>query len=215
LRPRALVFRAVERFAPAPAVFARVPVADGVAVEADAALRAPPVFVVRDFAALDFAALDRADAERDVLVLARDPADRDPLEARPAELRDEVEEDDPSSVPHLPVMTRWAASATASAMMLPSLVALDIMLVAACDAVSAASRPASRIFRRALGLALIAAAAAAKPAASISLLIAALAILSIVSLPDEEPDDPEPEERLLDDPVFGDFAIVTSSKWYG
>jgi len=62
----------------------------------------------------------------------------------------------------------------------PSLVALDIMLVAACDAVSAASRPASRILRRADGLALIAAAAAARPAASISLLIAALASLSTV-----------------------------------
>jgi hypothetical protein len=48
--------------------------------------------------------------------------------------------------------------------------------------VSAASRPASRIARRAFGLALIAAAAAARPAASISLLIAALASLSTVSL---------------------------------
>jgi hypothetical protein len=87
----------------------------------------------------------------------------------------------PSSPVHLPDNTRCAASATASAMIEPSLVALDIMFVAACDAVSAASRPASRIARRAFGLALIAAAAAARPAASISLLIAALAILSIVS----------------------------------
>jgi hypothetical protein len=62
------------------------------------------------------------------------------------------------------------------------LVALAITLVAACEAVSAASRPASRIARRAFGLALIAAAAAARPAASISLLIAALASLSTVSL---------------------------------
>src|SRR6476659_3268413 len=70
----------------------------------------------------------------------------------------------------------------------PSLVALAIMLVAACEAVSAASRPASRIARRAFGLALIAAAAAARPAASISLLIAALASLSTVSLRElEEP----------------------------
>src|SRR6476619_1752657 len=68
----------------------------------------------------------------------------------------------------------------------PSLVALAIMLVAACDAVSAASRPASRILRRAAGLALIAAAAAAKPAASISLLIAALASLSRVSFFEED-----------------------------
>ena len=58
-------------------------------------------------------------------------------------------------------------------------------------AVSAASSPASRIARRAFGLALIAAAAAARPAASISLLIAALASLSTVSLPvpDEEPEE--------------------------
>jgi hypothetical protein len=91
-----------------------------------------------------------------------------------------------SSIAHLPDMTRCAASATASAMREPSLVALAIMLVAACEAVSAASSPASRIARRALGLALIAAAAAASPAASISLLIAALASLSTVSLPEEE-----------------------------
>ncbi|HEY1143558.1 MAG TPA: hypothetical protein VGE68_05945 [Sphingomicrobium sp.] len=90
----------------------------------------------------------------------------------------------PSSAVHLPDITRCAASATASAINEPSLVALAIILVAACDAVSAASRPASRIARRALGLALIAAAAAANPAASISLLIAALASLSTVSLPE-------------------------------
>ena len=82
----------------------------------------------------------------------------------------------------------------------PSLVALDIMLLAACDAVSAASRPASRIFRRADGLALIAAAAAARPAASISLLIAALASLSTVSEPDED----------LEELFFADFAIASS-----
>jgi hypothetical protein len=89
---------------------------------------------------------------------------------------------------HLPDITRCAASATASAMIEPNLVALAIMLLAALDAVSAASRPASRILRRADGLALIAAAAAASPAASISLLIAALASLSAV-LPDEERDE--------------------------
>ena len=87
---------------------------------------------------------------------------------------------------HLPDITRCAASATASAMIEPSRVALDIMLVAAWDAVSAASRPASRILRRAEGLALIAAAAAARPAASISLLIAALASLSTVLSPELE-----------------------------
>jgi len=86
---------------------------------------------------------------------------------------------------HLPDITRCAASATASAMIEPSRVALDIMLFAACDALSAASSPASRIARRAFGLALIAAAAAASPAASISLLIAALASLSTVALPDD------------------------------
>src|SRR4051794_8009376 len=64
------------------------------------------------------------------------------------------------------------------------------MLLAAVDAVSAASSPASRIARRAFGLALIAAAAAASPAASISLLIAPLASLSTVLLPELE-DDPE------------------------
>ena len=95
---------------------------------------------------------------------------------------------------HLPDITRCAASATASAMIEPSLVALDTMLLAACDAVSAASRPASRIFLRAAGLAAIAAAAAVNPAASISLLIAALASLSIVSL-DLERDDDELELR--------------------
>jgi hypothetical protein len=49
--------------------------------------------------------------------------------------------------------------------------------------------------RRAAGLALIAAAAAARPAASISLLIAAFANLSIVSFERED----EPEEFLVED----------------
>ncbi|MFL6759716.1 hypothetical protein [Sphingomonas sp.] len=81
------------------------------------------------------------------------------------------------------------------------MVALAITLLAAWDAVSAASRPASRIARRAFGLALIAAAAAARPAASISLLIAALANLSTVSLPEEE----------LEDPLRADLAIASIS----
>jgi len=106
--------------------------------------------------------------------LARDP------------LVDAVRCDVESSSVHLPDITRCAASATASAISEPSLVALDIMLLAACDAVSAASSPASRIARRAFGLALIAAAAAARPAASISLLIAALASLSTVSLREDD-----------------------------
>jgi hypothetical protein len=73
------------------------------------------------------------------------------------------------------------------------------MLVAAVEAVSAASRPASRIARRAFGLALIAAAAAARPAASISLLIAAFASLSTVS----DDLDEDFEEVFL-----ADFAIA-------
>ncbi|MDQ3471116.1 MAG: hypothetical protein M3428_01840 [Pseudomonadota bacterium] len=72
--------------------------------------------------------------------------------------------------------------------------------MAAWLAESAASIPASRIFLRADGLALIAAAAAARPAASISLLIAALVILStVVSFEPREPeDDFEVDFRLLD-----------------
>jgi hypothetical protein len=115
---------------------------------------------------------------------------------------DELEPDDVLALPsidHLPLITRCAASATASAMIEPSLVALETTLLAAADAVSAASRPASRILRRAAGLALIAAAAAARPAASISLLIAALASLSMVSLPEVEREE---------EPLFGDLAIA-------
>ena len=121
------------------------------------------------------------------------------------------------SIDHLPVITRCAASATASAISDPSFVALDATLLAACCAVSAASRPASRIALRALGLAAIAAAAAVKPAASISLLIAAFAILSMVSEPDEreelvldEPDFEEPdlEELDLEELLRADFAIA-------
>jgi hypothetical protein len=166
-----------------------------------------------ELADVRFAVVERlAAVDRDVPDFARDALEREPLEARVPELCDDDEEDPeaPSSPLHLPLITRWAASATASAMMLPSLVALDIMLLAACDAVSAASSPASRILRRALGLALIAAAAAARPAASISLLIAALAILSMVSLA-EEPDEPELEDRFSAERVVVDFAIVKSS----
>jgi hypothetical protein len=108
------------------------------------------------------------------------------------------------SIVHLPDMMRWAASATASAISEPSLVALAIILLAAWEAESAASSPASRIARRALGLALIAAAAAASPAASISLLIAALASLSTVSLPLPEDD--------FEDVVREDLAIASISR---
>ena len=114
---------------------------------------------------------------------------RVPVERLDALLRPPlVPRDDPElalaspSNDHFPDMTRCAASATASAMSDPSLVALVTTFVAACDAESAASNPASLILRRAAGLALIAAAAAASPAASISLLIAAFANLSTVSL---------------------------------
>jgi hypothetical protein len=148
-------FRAVDaRVEPALAVFARDVV----------------VFLARDAAGL------RAAALRAVFLRPEDL--RALLRVRDAEPALLLE---PSSAVHLPDITRCAASATASAMIEPSLVALDITFVAAWDAVSAASSPASRILRRAAGLALIAAAAAARPAASISLLIAALASLSMVS----------------------------------
>ena len=134
----------------------------------------------------------------DALLLLPDDADAEPCRS------------------HFPDITRCAASATASAISEPSLVALDIMLVAACEAVSAASRPASRILRRAAGLALIAAAAAARPAASISLLIAALAIRSIVSFDEEDLDDVDFVDDDFDDDdleerLRGDLAMVTSS----
>jgi hypothetical protein len=121
-----------------------------------------------------------------------------------------------SSVAHLPDMKRCAASATASAISEPSLVALEATLLAACCAVSAASSPASRILRRAAGLALIAAAAAARPAASISLLIAALASLSTVLLPELEVDldelaRPDDDREVdLDELFLGDFAMAFS-----
>jgi hypothetical protein len=89
-----------------------------------------------------------------------------------------------------------------------------VTLRAARSAVSAASRPASRIFFRAAGLALIAAAAAASPAASISLLIAALASLSTVALPEleREPDELEREPELVEreELLRADLAIALS-----
>ena len=125
-----------------------------------------------------------------------------PLVALRAEPREDVEPEPALASPskdHLPDMTRWAASATASAINEPSFVALETTLLAAWEAVSAASSPASRILRRAAGLALIAAAAAARPAASISLLIAAFASLSTVSLVD-----------VFEELVFVDLAIALS-----
>ena len=147
---------------------------------------------VRDFVPLLFA---RDELARELADLARPPDgfERNALVLRAPPLRADDAPDvlapDPSAAVHFPDMTRCAASATASAMSEPSLVALAMTLVAAWLAVSAASRPASRIARLALGLALIAAAAAARPAASISLLIAAFAILSTVSLLEDDPEE--------------------------
>jgi hypothetical protein len=137
-------------------------------------------FAVEDFARppLDFAELERPADDR-----ARTAAPEDD-ELPPLLLVDEL----PSSVVQRPVSTRCAASATASAMIDPSRVALDTAAVAALLALSAASRPASRILRRAAGLALIAAAAAARPAASISRLIAIFATLSTVDSSEFEVD---------------------------
>jgi hypothetical protein len=159
-----------------------------------------------------FAALERVLVERDFgaagvareLVDLRAPPD---LLAEPDRPDDDAEASLPLSA-HLPDMTRCAASATASAINEPSLATL----LAAWVAVSAASRPASRIALRALGLALIAAAAAARPAASISLLIAALAILSTVLLLLEPPErDDERDDDDLEELFFADLAIACFS----
>lgn len=170
-------------------------------------------------APLDRFAVDEEEL-RDEPLLERFAFDDEPDDLRlPLDLRADEEDDEPelalaparSLGDHLPDITRCAASATASAMSEPSLVALETTLLAARSAVSAASRPASRIFLRADGLAAIAAAAAVRPAASISLLIAALASLSTVLLlelerdedeaerddVEREPDDDLPREELL------------------
>jgi hypothetical protein len=199
---------AVERFAgDLRGLDARValPVADFARVErVDVAFFAAGFFAVA-FVAVDFFAVDlRAAVERfavdlragfDALLVP------DPVEAEP-------------SMFHFPDIIRCAASATASAMIEPSLVALDTTLLAARSAVSAASSPASRILLRADGLALIAAAAAARPAASISLLIAALASLSAVVLLGPERDDDELERDLeeleREELLRADFAIFLS-----
>lgn len=148
-----------------------------------------------DFAAEDFErdAVERFFAAPPLrALLARELPERPELLPRdPLEL--ELAEAVPS-IDHLPLITRCAASATASAISDPNLVALDSTDFAALSAVSAASIPASRIALRAFGLALIAAAAAARPAASISLLIAALASFSVVLL-----DELGDFDRVLDD----------------
>ena len=190
-----------ERLEPVPADFARVvddffapPLARDAVERFAVELCAPPL-------------LDRFAAERDALDL------RAPLERADALPDDPELEELAPLLDILPDITRCAASATASAMIVPSLVALAVSALAACDAVSAASSPASRIFLRAAGLALIAAAAAARPAASISLLIAALASLStVLSLePERAFDDEEPErdfeEVEREELLRADFAI--------
>ena len=180
------VLRAVDVRVAAPADdFARVADVDRFAVERFAAgLRAV------DLRAAPVLVREEEDAERPLL----------PALAEPSKF-------------HLPDITRWAASATASAMIEPSLVALETMLLAACDAVSAASSPASRIFFRAAGLAAIAAAAAVNPAASISLLIAALAsfstVLSFGREREEDALEPDLEEVEREELFRGDFAIVS------
>ena len=161
--------RAVVRFGLA--AVERAFLAAGTAAEAEAVLRA----AVLRAAGLRFVAL-RAAGLRVVLRFAAVAFLRPP----PAFV---AGESSLSLFAQLPDSTRCAASATASAIRLPSLDALVIIWVAAELALSAASRPASRILRRAPGLAAIAAAAAVRPAASISRLIAALAILSIVVSP--------------------------------
>jgi hypothetical protein len=153
--------------------------------------------VAVDFFAPLLLAADRFAAGRFALAFREVPPRDDERDVEPPELDPEPAL---ASTVHLPDITRCAASATASAISEPSLVALCITLLAAWLAVSAASSPASRIARRAFGLALIAAAAAARPAASISLLIAALASLSTVSFPDEEPEEP----------LRADLAIASS-----
>ena len=210
LREREVVLRfalprgfaeAVERFAVDRFAVVRFAV-ERLAVDLLGDAAAPEDFarVVRGFAALvrDLRALDFA---REVFL-------RVPVERR-AVLREAPLFAALATVPsavNLPDITRCAASATASAMIDPSLVALAIILVAACEAVSAASSPASRILRRAAGLALIAAAAAASPAASISLLIAALASLSTVLFLDFEVELEDDLEEVL----FADLAIALS-----
>lgn len=195
-----------------------------------------------DFAPLadDFFAVERDVELFDAPALERFAVEREPVDFRfargPDDLRPpaELEALEEAALPlladvsalHLPDMTRCAASATASAINDPNLVALATTFVAACEAVSAASSPASRIFLRAAGLAAIAAAAAVKPAASISLLIAAFASLSTVAFepkrdelpverdedePTRDPPEPADEEEVREEEVLRvDLAIFLS-----
>jgi hypothetical protein len=214
-----------------PPVFPRrprelVPRRDAVLRDFDAPLFAVERFAVVLFFAGDLRAVDErlAPAPEDfaaverLAVDLRAPVERFALLARAGfdALPELVEVDAEPSIDHLPDITRCAASATASAMIEPNLVALETTLLAARSAVSAASRPASRIFLRAAGLALIAAAAAARPAASISLLIAALASLStVLSLEPEREDEPErdDDEFEREELLRADLAISNSLRW--
>jgi hypothetical protein len=196
------------------------PVVERLAVERFAAgLRAVEVRLVPPVADLARELVERLAVERfavERLAVERLAADLRPPPRADEELELLLALASPS-IDHLPDITRCAASATASAISEPSFVALEATLLAACCAVSAASSPASRIALRAFGLAAIAAAAAVKPAASISLLIAALAILSIVSLPDEreeldleEPDLEELDFEDLEELLRAALAIASS-----
>lgn len=220
--------RALDRVAFALADFARVePVvedffaADGFELAFFAVDFLAVDFLAVDFPAIDFLAVDFLAVDFFAVdVFAVDL--RAAVERFAVDLRagfgallvpDEVEAE--PSMFHLLDITRCAASATASAMIEPSFVALVTTLLAARSAVSAASSPASRIFFRAAGLALIAAAAAASPAASISLLIAALASLSTVLFLelDRDADDALERDRVLpelEELFRGDFAISLS-----
>jgi len=165
---------------------------------------------VDDRLAEGFAAAERAEVDLRAVDL-RAPVAR--FAAGLDALLDPAEVEAEPSIDHLPDITRCAASATASAISEPSLVALETTLLAACAALSAASSPASRIFLRAAGLAAIAAAAAVNPAASISLLIAALAsfstVLSFEREREEDALEPDLEEVEREELFRGDFAIVS------
>jgi hypothetical protein len=102
---------------------------------------APPVDDVFARELVDvFAPVERVEPDVDDFALdelgLRALLERDPeLDLRALPPRDELEDEpellDPSSVVHLPDITRCAASATASAISEPSLVALAITLLAA------------------------------------------------------------------------------------
>ena len=115
----------------------REPLLRGFAAPPEADLREPDAA----FAPLDRLAPLLDDFARVEADLRAPPLpDREPLDLRAPLLRDDVEDDEEPelapalavpSIVHLPDMTRCAASATASAMSEPSLVALAMTLLAA------------------------------------------------------------------------------------